>query len=606
MKRICKICGKKFETKSARKHICDDVHYQRCPDCGKLHELKKSCYQTYLKTGPMRCWDCRSKAISNSHKNKSEEDKKSKADKIKATCIKKYGVDNPLKSKVVREKMLRTIQEKYGVESNISQSKEIQEKIRQNSLKRYGVEHPNSAPEVRTRLTQGMIDKYGVDNAGKSSEIQERRRSTILEKYGVDNPAKADIVQEHMKQTCLERYGVPYALQADEIRQRIKETCKQKYGICSAPSGAFFNKLQDEQFKKNYTEFTSNPRQYIELHYGVVDLCKLVKDLNLDFTTVWEYVDSNDLWDIVSKIYSTMETEIYDFIRSLDSSIEIIRNDRKIISPYELDLYLPEYNIGIECNPTFTHNSTFPSFTGTDPIDKNYHKMKSNLAKSKRVFLFHIFGYEWTNKREIMESMIRNLLGKNNQIIYGRKTTIKELSGSDIIVFLNQNHRQGYAPASVRLGLFYNNELVSVMTFSHMRNTIGKSSNSNDTTYELVRFCNKLNTSVIGGASKLFKYFVTNYHPSKIVSFSDIAHTRGSLYNTLGFHRISVSAPNYVWVDIKNDTYLTRLKTQKQNLRKLFQDTTIDIDNLTENQIMSSHGYAQVFDSGTIRWEYTQ
>lgn len=604
MIRTCKICGKQFETKASRKFICDDVHYQKCPDCGKVHEIKKSCYQTYLKSGPMRCYQCRNKAISTAFKRMSPEKKKARQDKIKSTCMEKYGVDNPLKSKEVRAKMLNTIQEKYGVTSNISQSEEIQARIRQNSRERYGVDHYSNAPEIRSKMVQGMIDKYGNTIPLHVPEIREKMKATNMERYGVDNVGKNPQVQEKMKATNMERYGVPYSLQSPIIREHIRQTCIDKYGIPSAPSGVFLNKLQNEDFKITYKEFMEDPRYFIESHYGIVELSKLVKDLNLDFATVWEYIDKYNLWDIVSKVYSTMENEIHDFIKSLDSNIEIVRNDRKVIAPYELDLYLPQFKIGIECNPTFTHNSTFSSYTDTDPIDKKYHKLKSDLAISNGIFLFHIFGYEWSNKQEIIKSMIRNLLHKNSKVIYARNTEVRWISGSDIIRFLNINHRQGYAPASVRLGLFYQNELVSLMTFSHMRNTIGKSANTTQSTFELVRYCNKINTSIVGGASKLFKYFIRNYHPDKVISFSDIAHTKGNLYQILGFHQVSKSSPNYVWVNIKDDTFFTRVKCQKHNLRKLFNDDSIDIENCTEVQIMSNHGYAQVFDSGTIKWEY--
>ena len=143
------------------------------------------------------------------------------------------------------------------------------------------------------------------------------------------------------------------------------------------------------------------------------------------------------------------------------------------------------------------------------------------------------------------------------------------------------------------------------MTFNHMRSTLGLT-NTSLNTWELSRFCNKLNTNVIGGASKLLKYFIENYNPEKIVSFSDVAHTKGNLYNTLGFKQISISDPGYVWVNLKDDSYYTRVSCQKRNLRKLFSDESIDIENKTEREIMIEHGYVQVFDSGVIRWEWTK
>jgi hypothetical protein len=135
---------------------------------------------------------------------------------------------------------------------------------------------------------------------------------------------------------------------------------------------------------------------------------------------------------------------------------------------------------------------------------------------------------------------------------------------------------------------------------------MGSKSSDTENTWELSRFCSLLNTSVVGGASKLFKYFCRNYDYDTIISFSDRAHTRGTLYKILGFQKKNTSEPNYVWVNMKDDTYYNRVACQKRNLRKLFNEPDLDIENQTEKQIMMTHGYVQVFDSGTIRWEYTK
>ena len=120
-----------------------------------------------------------------------------------------------------------------------------------------------------------------------------------------------------------------------------------------------------------------------------------------------------------------------------------------------------------------------------------------------------------------------------------------------------------------------------------------------------MRFCNKINTSVIGGASKLFQYFLNNWSPEKIVSFSDRAHTKGNLYATLGFQEVSKGQPGYVWVKKYYNTTRNRVACQKHNLVKMFKDVTEEtIQEKSERQIMIEHGYVQVFDSGVIRWEY--
>lgn len=298
-----------------------------------------------------------------------------------------------------------------------------------------------------------------------------------------------------------------------------------------------------------------------------------------------------------------MEDELYSFLSGeLGSSVDIRRNTFQVITPYELDLYLPQYNFAIECNPTVTHNSTIPGWSENDsPKPTNYHKMKTDLCEEKGIFLFHIFGYDWSHHAEVIKSMIRNILHTTPDRIHARKTDVRELDDSTCMQFLNTNHRQGGAHSSIRLGLYYQEELVSVMTFSKMRKTIGTGLIDTTDSFELVRFCNKLNCNVVGGASKLFNYFVKHYSPKEIRSFSDRAHTRGTLYLKLGFQFDHTSDPGYMWVDLKSDRGYARNNAQKNNIIQFLHDDTIDL-NKTEVQIMSEHNFVQVFDSGVNLW----
>ena len=296
-----------------------------------------------------------------------------------------------------------------------------------------------------------------------------------------------------------------------------------------------------------------------------------------------------------------MEEEIASVLRTIDPGVKIVYHDRSIIHPYELDLYLPDYRIAIECNPTTTHNSSIADPWGGAPKHYKYHKNKSKAAAECGIFLFHIFGHEWKYRRQIIESMLRNLLG-HSTVLYARKCELREVSSSEARKFLLTNHRQGPTGAKLRYGLYFNEELVSLMTFGHVRGTMGITS-SDRPAWELVRFCNKLNTSVVGGASKLFKRFIDDINPKSVLSFSDCAHTRGRLYEILGFTETAVSDPGYVWVDTASDMAYHRTNAQKRNLIQFLDDPDIDLSR-TETDIMIEHGFVQVFDSGTIRWEW--
>ena len=603
--RKCLFCGKMFKPKSHNQNICKDDHYWPCPDCGKPVKILES-YGNFMKNSPngRRCAECRGKAISKSRKNMTDEAKSHMIEKMQATSLLRYGTKWAASSDEVKQRRIEGTIAKYGVE-NLSQSSEIQDKIKSNCLQKYGVDHPAKCPEIRQHMVDGMIAKYGVSYAAQSDALRAKTIETVQKRYGVDNVGQSETVKDRMKQTCQDRYGVEYALQSTEIRSRIRETCKNKYGCAGVPNAKFIEKCNDPEFKLNYSEFVKDPRNYILSKFPEgTYIHTLSRHLNLDYTTVAEYVDKFELHDIVEHKYSEMESEVRDMILSVRPNTVIVMRDRKILDGLEIDIYLPEFNLGIECNPTCTHNSSL-GFLADEPKSARYHAMKSENAAEKDVFLFHIFGYEWTNKRNIIESMILNLIGVNPIKVYARNCVIKEVPYEDAYNFLESNHRQGFANSSVRIGLYSENELVSLMTFSRPRKFMGKLEDSNTSDWELVRFCNMCGTSVVGGASKLFKYF-TRTHPFDVIySFSDIAHTRGTLYKKLGFTFIHRSTPNYVWVSIKDDSYYTRVKCQKHNLPKLFDDPSIDIANNTESHIMIEHGYVQVFDSGCIRWEYS-
>ena len=279
---------------------------------------------------------------------------------------------------------------------------------------------------------------------------------------------------------------------------------------------------------------------------------------------------------------SIEEKNLLDFIR-INYDGWIIENDTKNLEGQELDIVLPDLGLAFEYNGVYWHSEKFK--------DKNYHLNKTNTLKENIGYkLIHINSDEWKNKQNIVKSRILSLLGKTNRI-FARKCVVKEiLFPRD---FLNENHIQGCgSPCSINLGLFFNNELVATMTFSKPRFT-------NDYDYELVRYCSKLNFTIIGGASKLFTYFNNNFIGS-IVSYSDKRWSVGELYKKLGFEYSHTSEPNYRYY--KGITSLSRYQCQKHKLKDLLPD--IYSDNKTESEIMLEAGYYKVYDCGNDVWVY--
>jgi hypothetical protein len=161
--------------------------------------------------------------------------------------------------------------------------------------------------------------------------------------------------------------------------------------------------------------------------------------------------------------------------------------------------------------------------------------------------------------------------------------------------FLVNNHIQGYVPSKIKIGLYYENNLVSIMTFGSRRKVLGQNSESGK--YEMLRFCNKLNTQVIGGASKLFSHFIANYNFSSVTSYQDNDWHAGNLYEKLGFEMIEKPKPNYYWC--KGNIRFHRFNFRKDKLVSEGEDP-----NLSESDIMTARGYYKLWDYGNYKWEY--
>lgn len=671
MKRICKLCGKEFETTSTRQIYCEGPHYGPCPNCGQSTVIKD------ISIGPQACCEaCRQALIAKTTFEKYGEKYIFKTDyqkeKSKQTMLEKYGVEHYLQSDEGKQRLRELMIEKYGVDSP-AHSEELLEKKRQTNIQRYGAPVPTmnedvkrkaketvdqnfggfglASPVLSERIRQTNLDRYGAEypmqnesvkqkcqdtlvhrygeNPLQSEEIRQKRTATNIERYGVPVPSMSEEVQKKMKETNLEKYGVSNPFQSEDIKSRIiehhmntygvsnpmqdekvkqkaRETCLSKYGNSTYKGSVedARHSIMDPSKAESFVEFKKDPESFIKKYFSFKPtLTQIAECVGCDPATSSYYILKYNLKHLIEYRKSTIEIEMLQFLNQYLDESEIHVNDRQTIKPKELDFYIPKYHIGIECNPTYTHNSSKAAcYPDCVIVPYDYHKSKTIACEFCGVRLIHVFGYQWTYHKDVVKSMILNAIGKTPRSKYARDLNIKEVSDSDSKVFLNENHIQGYTTSKVRLGLYSDEGLECLMTFSRKRATMGHTSADTQDDWELTRFCNKKYSRCVGGASKLFKYFIDQYHPNTIVSFSDRSNTSGNLYDVLGFEFVSYVEPGYIWVDPSTEMYYNRVKCQKHNLQKLFNDDTIDIENNTESQIMEEHGFVKVYNSGLVKW----
>jgi len=527
--------------------------------------LKK---ETMKKNGGNSPWEVAYK----NGKTKTDHPFNKSKDEIRLKIKQKYGIDNVFQLEKVKEKIKKTNLERRGVEY-ISQSKEIRDKIKNTSIKKYGVSHPNQSEKIRNKIKNSHLNR-------DKEEIQTsniKRKNTCNDKYQVDYNVQFGLVKDKIKKSLIEKYGVDNPTKSKYITDKIKDNNLKKSII---------------RIKEKYDNLNILS---IDLNRNIKILCDKCNNeysilLNFLYLRVIRYkvtpcIHCNPVYS-----YSDSQKSIYDFILSIDTLISITVNDRSVISPKELDVYLPDYKLAFEFNGVYWHNELYR--------DKNYHLTKTELAIKNDITLIHIWEDDWTYMQDIIKSRILNLLNKTLNRIYSRKCRIKEVSFKESNQFLEDNHLQGKCVSKYNIGLYYGEELVSLMTFGNKRKSLGQVSKNGE--YELLRFCNKLNTSVIGAASKLFKYFVEEYTPIKIISYANRCWTNAkdnNLYIKLGFEYVSTSRPNYWYV-------VDGVRRHRFNFRKDKLIAEGYDSNMTEHDIMISRNIYRVYDCGNYKFEW--
>jgi hypothetical protein len=280
---------------------------------------------------------------------------------------------------------------------------------------------------------------------------------------------------------------------------------------------------------------------------------------------------------------SKQEVLLRNFIKD-DLSLEVESSNRKILEGCEIDLLVSSHNFGIEVNGNYWHSELVAK------KDKNYHLQKTEKAADNGVFLVQFFEDEILYKYDICKSIIKTKLGKSQNRIFARKCTIKEISVIQTKnEFLEENHIQGKDQSKIKLGLYYGDVLVSLMTFGVPRY-------NKNVEWELIRFCNKLDHSIVGGASKLFAHFVETYQPKSIISYADRRISQGNVYEVLKFRHAHNSLPRYFYMNKKN--YLKRYHRSnftKDKIKRLYPEVDISKD---EWSIMQELGYDRIWDCG--------
>jgi hypothetical protein len=382
--------------------------------------------------------------------------------------------------------------------------------------------------------------------------------NTNIIKYGVKRPIQNKEIYNKLEKTNFEKFGCLVSSQNFEVMNKIKKsqinTLLKKYDF-----------LNIKKIKSGLCTIECDKHHIYDINFSLLNL-------RLKYKTI--------LCPICNPISSTksgLEIQFKEFI-SDNYDNKIILNSRSIIPPLELDIYLPDLNLAFEFNGLFWHCELNK--------EKDYHINKTHLCENQGVQLMHIYEDDWKYKQEIVKSIIINKLGKTENKIFNKKTEIREINDNILVNdFLESNHIQGYIESKINIGLFYDNILVSLMTFDYM---CGK--------YILLQFCNKLNTIVIDSETTLIKYFIDKYNPIELISIVDRSLCEDDLYVALGFKFNEKIKPDYSYI-------INGIRKSKANYQKKILIKNGSDSNKTEHEIMLEQKIFRIYNSGYIKYK---
>lgn len=492
--------------------------------------------------------------------------------KAQNTYFEKTGYENASQDPLIKQKKKETTIKNYGCE-HINYSVEVVKKRQNKYLAKTGYLHPFQNPDVKNKSKQTYLKHTGFENPSLNPEVIQKRATNYQIKTGFACSLQNPDIQNKIHQTWLQKYGVDNPAKSPDIQQRMSQTQRSHF---------FSRLLNSERLKSQY-----EPQFSIDDYVGVKENKKYSWKCLKCGTIFVDDIDNGNLPRCTSCYpdigVSLIESEVADFCKKY---YNIETNNKSIITPYEIDIFIHELNLGIEFNGIYWHSELSGKKT------KEYHQYKLFLALQNKNNLIQIFEDEWLYKQNIVKSILLNKFGKNQNKIFARKCQIFSVYPEDARQFYFNNHIQGFINGT-HLGLFYNGEIVSMITFGTPRFEL-----SHET--EIYRFCNKTNTSVIGGLSKLIKAMISVSNTKSIVTYADARYGLGLGYAKCGFKFQGTTDPGYYYVKIGTRQRISRNQFQKHMLKNKLKDFD---PTLTEWENMQMNRYDRIWDCGNFVYE---
>ena len=406
------------------------------------------------------------------------------------------------------------------------------------------------------------VEKYGYKLISEKYENSKKKLKLECPKHGLFNIRWNDFQQKHICPKCsFEKNAQKQRKNIEEINKWINKNTKYK--------------LISKKYKNNKAKLQLECPKH-----GI-------------FKMNWGHISNGHNCFKCQNIISKQHQEIVDFLKKIYDK-KIIINDREILQGKELDIYIPEYNFGIEFDGLYWHSEK------VKPNAKKINKEKIAVVQKNNVNVLMIYEDEWLDpiKKELIKNMIKHRMGLFKQKIRASKLTLKKLNkNKEFKDFFNKYHLDGHTQASFAYGLFDNNELISCMSFRK---------SFSDKCWEIARFASKSGVKIYGNASKIIKKFKEEYN-EKLITYSNNRLSLGRTYEKLGFKEVTkTKEPSYYYTDFK--TRLWRFKCRRINNSKILskyptEKAQAEGGVFSEKFLGHSRPLYKIYDYGHRKWE---
>ena len=449
----------------------------------------------------------------------------------------------------------------YTLKHKSEEEKALAEEKRQMSRSKWSDEYKKEVCNKisKTKLNksdeekQEQLEKFRKTISEKPIEEEIERRKKLSEKTRKHFEDMTEDEKESFSKKMSDAYSNMSDKKKRERAEKIKSTFYEKYG--------------DDVYKEMNRQSAEIRSKNCMSKYGVPFYCMIPK--------AKQSMGGNSMNSKPNQHFKSLllENNITDFEQEYN------------IGKYSYDFKIND--ILVEINPFSTHNSTWSPFD-SGPKDKKYHYDKTSIANSNGFRCINV--WDWDDIDKIISLLT------TRETIYARSCEIREVDRLTEIDFINKYHLQGYTKSSINVGLYYKDILVSIMTF-------GKPRYNKNYEYELIRYCSSYN--VIGGAEKIFSYFVKTYEPNSIISYCDLSKFYGKTYEKLHFSLEKISIGKH-WYNPETNVHITDNLLRQQGFDRLLGKQYGTFGKGTSNeQLMLQHGFVEIYDAGqaTYIWK---